>query len=337
MHAAQAQIWANRRCILPPWNIPTMPRFIFSSGSSPPKKPTDSIPWKQVREKGVLKDIFGEINPLTTTIKMSKENCLCHQCNISKDCVSCRENGLAMCDICDEKRLRALRLERRQKLNDSEHAVSEDMNEGNEAPVGVKDPAADHETGKRTLHTASTAGGGSSAEVASDASDDHHCTAQCPYREDAVNLEMVRCCLCSKWYHLVCVSLPPEEMGVWPCPECRNLVRDVKQTKSVLNKLMEHMNTVMATLNNQTEVLNLEKSQLQNKLSQLENENEILRVRNAELEHQLQNNAPATNAACINSTTLVVGSSLICNIDEHKLKDTEVRCMSGAKFRDIAA
>ena len=211
------------------------------------------------------------------------------------------------------------------------------MNEGNEAPVGVKDPAADHETGKRTLHTASTAGGGASAEVASDASDDHHCTAQCPYREDAVNLEMVRCCLCSKWYHLECVSLPPEEMGVWPCPECRNLVRDVKQTKSVLNKLMEHMNTVMATLNNQTEVLNLDKSQLQNKLSQIENENEILRVRNAALEHQLQNNAPATNAACIKSTTLVIGSSLIRNIDEHKLKDTEVRCMSGAKFRDIAA
>ena len=48
MHAAQAQIWANRRCILPPWNIPTMPRFIFSSGSSPLKKPSDIIPWKQV-------------------------------------------------------------------------------------------------------------------------------------------------------------------------------------------------------------------------------------------------------------------------------------------------
>ena len=33
----------------------------------------------------------------------------------------------------------------------------------------------------------------------------------------------------------------------------------------------------------------------------------------------------------------MIGSSLIRNIDEHKLKDTEVRCMSGAKFHDIAA
>ena len=123
-----------------------------------------------------------------------------------------------------------------------------------------------------------------------------------------------------------------EEMGVWPCPECRHLARDVRQTKDVLHTLMEHMNTIMDTQKIKCEVLNLEKSQLLNKLSRLENENETLRARNAE--HQLQN---VTSALSINSTTLVIGSSLIRNIDENKLKDTEVRCMSGAKFRDIAA
>ena len=265
---------------------------------------------------------------------MSKEKCLCDQCNISKDSVSRRENGLVICDICEEKRLRALRLEKRHKLNDNEHAVPEDVSEMKEAPAVENDPPSDQETGMRPLHAASTMDGGAMAERASDISDEHHCTAQCPYRENAVNLEMVRCCLCSKWYHLVCVALPPEEMGVWPCPECRHLARDVRQTKDVLHTLMEHMNTIMDTQKNQCEVLNLEKSQLLNELSRLENENETLRARNAELEHQLQN---VTSAPSINSTTLVIGSSLIRYIDENKLKDTEVRCMSGAKFRDIAA
>ena len=34
--------------------------------------------------------------------------------------------------------------------------------------------------------------------------------------------------------------------------------------------------------------------------------------------------------------TLLIGASLLRNIDEHKLKNTEVRCMYGAQVRDIA-
>ena len=37
----------------------------------------------------------------------------------------------------------------------------------------------------------------------------------CMVQDQAANLGMVRCCLCARWYHLICVMLSPDNLSVW--------------------------------------------------------------------------------------------------------------------------
>ena len=40
--------------------------------------------------------------------------------------------------------------------------------------------------------------------------------------------EMIRCCICGKWFHIKCLRLSQDECaGVWPCYDCRTRSRSI--------------------------------------------------------------------------------------------------------------
>ena len=169
-------------------------------------------------------------------------------------------------------------------------------------------------------------------------SDSEYCISSCTVQDQAANLDMVRCCLCARWYHLKCVSLPSDEVGVWPCPNCRNIAGEVQSTKHDIKNLTVTIDKLTEMMKVQSENYQAVKRLLETKIHNLEKENTTLEEKNTELENKLRapslNSREPTNSS--SSKTLVIGSSLLRNFDEKKLEETEVRSLSGARINDIA-
>ena len=72
----------------------------------------------------------------------------------------------------------------------------------------------------------------------------------------------------------------------------------------------------------------------------MEDDNKILKRKNEALETEVKELKRRLNSAEHQTSTakktLVLGSSLVRNLDEHKLHDTEVLCLRGAKVADLA-
>ena len=151
---------------------------------------------------------------------MSSINKICDQCKKAHDSVKSRSNNLTMCDSCDKNRLRAQRHERRSKDLNVE-AANEPADEARSGSGEDED-----DEGNQSSHISGAAPPPEKPVFA-----DRHCIDDCKVQGLAADLEMVRCCSCARWYHLKCVALPPDELGVWPCPDCRHLARDVKSNQ----------------------------------------------------------------------------------------------------------
>lgn len=74
--------------------------------------------------------------------------------------------------------------------------------------------------------------------------------------------EMVRCCMCMKWFHQSCVN-ETENSGIWNCPDCRLL-------PSIVRTLLDTVKTLkqdMATLSQECAELRSENRDLHMKLT----------------------------------------------------------------------
>jgi hypothetical protein len=144
-----------------------------------------------------------------------------------------------------------------------------------------------------------------------------YCIEQCKHGRKDIG-EMIRCCLCAKWFHQVCINIPDSELtGVWPCMECR-------QINSRLVILMENMNQLTSAVGS---ALNrLDKAE-----SVWREQKEQLTIENTDLQKTIFDLNKETNAAkwqsFINKDTnksVVIGDSIIRDIDKQKLEDTMV-------------
>ena len=103
--------------------------------------------------------------------------------------------------------------------------------------------------------------------------------------------DMIRCCLCQKWFHGVCLGLSEDdEVGVWCCFKCRNIRQDTITMKKDINKLVATIENIERSTS-----LILERQQsILEKLEQkeaecyvLSNENNRLSNRIKELEQEM--------------------------------------------------
>ena len=160
------------------------------------------------------------------------------------------------------------------------------------------------------------------------------CIETCIYRGHHDDREMVRCCLCATWVHLDCIKQREEcPPGVWPCFKCRvmpthigTLINDV----STLTDMLQALTRTVSALKKQydTEVQTRDQAYLK-----LTEENTTVRERIAAMhteksETQWQN-FPKPHG------TLLLGSSIIRDIDEKKLVGTKCECIRGGVIKDI--
>ena len=158
-----------------------------------------------------------------------------------------------------------------------------------------------------------------------------YCTSSC--KASNTN-NMIKCCLCSTWYHMKCLKLGENDIGgAWNCPECGRMPSDVKVIDSKIDTLTELVRSLIQTRNEDRETYRQNFVKLEEENALLQRQNEALCREVNELKRRLNEHQQKSES---HEKTLILGSSLIRNLDEKKLNNTEIRCLRGAKVKDLS-
>ncbi len=154
------------------------------------------------------------------------------------------------------------------------------------------------------------------------------CTPECKHK-GLPKGDMIRCCSCAICFHESCVEITSEEeRGIWPCPECRLTGALVKSVKSAVEDLAE----LVGKLNEQIEKLDQERrNDVENLSAQIENLTQV----NAALSNKIANSTPAVPDKRQHPKTIVLGDSLVKDLDKEKLVDTDVQYQRDARIVDV--
>ena len=114
------------------------------------------------------------------------------------------------------------------------------------------------------------------------------------------------------------------------------MARDIRSANDKIDVLTELVQTLVTTMEGNSDNLRTIKSQY----AQMEDDNKLLKRNNEALETEVKELKRRLNSAEHQTSTakktLILDSSLVRNLDEHKLHDTEVLCLRGAKVADLA-
>ena len=163
-----------------------------------------------------------------------------------------------------------------------------------------------------------------------------HCISECKHGRSDKG-EMIRCCLCAVWYHEDCLGLQEHDRGVWPCPSCRKLnsrVEDLSQNMGTLIKMITDIKAILTTTNAKDEE---EKARLLSENATLVKENMDMRKTNSELNIKVNSLTWKNFRNCGQRSHVLIGSSIVRDVDEDKLIDTEVICKRGGSVSDVKA
>ena len=149
-------------------------------------------------------------------------------------------------------------------------------------------------------------------------------------------LDMIQCSVCRLWYHNECMGLRNNAKPViWPCPHCcsifellatmnknieanNKLIETVSATNDTLKASLDRANTVIDDKKNEYDLLKETVVQLQGRIKKLESD---LDKKTTEIHR--------------NGQSLLIGDSLIRDVDEGKLVRTKIKAIPGANIKDI--
>jgi hypothetical protein len=172
-----------------------------------------------------------------------------------------------------------------------------------------------------------------------------YCLEDCKYdrKEKSRNkpLTMICCSLCSKWYHNDCVWLTKDATPmIWPCPQCcdvySNLIKireKFEDTVSELRVSLQRAHKDLDRANRYLDEAREECSQLKDDTKVLNDQLTVMKSRVTVLENDIQRK---TWQSFRNKRSLLIGDSIIRDIDEEKLMKTVVKSIPGAKVEDVA-
>ena len=159
------------------------------------------------------------------------------------------------------------------------------------------------------------------------------CSADCKYdrkeKFEDKKLDLVKCSYCTQPYHVDYADLNTGSFNdVWPCYTCRLVPSQVNSMQIVMKSIVT---TLQKSIDTSSKTLDF----ITKKCESLENENKGLHERIDILNKQLQQKS--THCCMANNETpkLLLGDSLIKDVDESKLHGTEVVSLQGAKVSDI--
>ena len=140
---------------------------------------------------------------------------------------------------------------------------------------------------------------------------------------------MIRCCMCFRWYHEMCVSDVDKETPWWVCPTCRSLAPSITVLTNVVMQLQDNM----------TKVLDMN-ARLVESVEDLTSKNELLAAQVASLTTELsssKHNVPSTQPTqpTQRAPNLLIGASTIRDIACTDPKRLYVVSRGGSKSGDI--
>ena len=148
---------------------------------------------------------------------------------------------------------------------------------------------------------------------------------------------MVRCCQCSSWIHADCIAEKEEYVpGVWSCFRCRLMPLHICQMQTDLSNLM----TLVQTLSTSVTSLRDDHQKLSKQLEDREETCNRLLKENSDLHAQIgalfqQSSAAQWSGFTKPQGTVLLGSSIIRDIDEGKLVNTKCVCIPGGCISDL--
>ena len=107
-----------------------------------------------------------------------------------------------------------------------------------------------------------------------------HCYEDCDLNGKP-GLNMIRCSLCMKWFHISCSGEDATNNGVWTCNHCRKMPLLLSDLKSEIVKLSSSLNNALTneeTLKDEIRKLKSDNGKLKQKVDMLENNNGDLKT-----------------------------------------------------------
>ena len=189
----------------------------------------------------------------------------CEKCQDTKNGVRQRTTNEILCDKCETERLQGST----ENLPTSSPLQADPPNSG-----VLRD-----EHGPPNQTSVKSASDLSSPAVTGNATSDL-CISGCRHRTRGGG-ELIRCCICGKWFHIKCLRLSQDECaGVWPYHECRTIAQALKCTKASVQ-------TLTLLVQKQVASHSQELADLKSRCKKLENNNVTLLTKNNALEVEI--------------------------------------------------
>ena len=243
---------------------------------------------------------------------------ICEKCRDMSPENVLRQSGDVLCVNCERIRVDTLAKEREER---------EQRSHSDPSPTSPCDQ-------NDSLTTASNQKPAASLSTKKNSKSQVTCIPGCKQKNKKAS-PSIRCCLCAQWFHEKCVKLNEyDTVGVWPCPNCRDMAQDIKRADTNISALT----TAVSELSNALAASKLQQEKILSELSGIRELNKSLIEQNNKLLKEFQSlkedNSPQ-NSPSIPTHSLLIGSSLIRNFDEAKLNDYKICCMPGAVMADI--
>ena len=165
------------------------------------------------------------------------------------------------------------------------------------------------------------------------ASDTCLCGEQCKFDRKAAKrngrkLDMIQCSVCAVWFHTECVDIKKDTpVGVWPCLACRQIPTKISDIAAALGS-MDQLFASVRTISEQ--LVASERARQDDRIMIIALRSEIIT-----LKEKVANLTWRTFRQPNQPSSLLIGSSLIRDVNSATLVDTEVVCLPGGKLAGI--
>ena len=167
-----------------------------------------------------------------------------------------------------------------------------------------------------------------------------HCTPECTNKS---RKNLIRCMHCMIWFHPKCVKEQNDYVGVFACFECRKVPQYFVSLAADMSDIMTHIRDLSHTtaaldinFEQMKESMNTEFTSLREANSELAKENLSLKSEIVSLKQLIQRRAQSPHNPNGNpSKSLLLGSSIIGDVQTNNHNELEVMSLPGAKFLDL--
>ena len=156
------------------------------------------------------------------------------------------------------------------------------------------------------------------------------CVQDCNFNHLETKCKALSCSLCNEQYHKACIGLKPTaKPTIWLCSTCKEIPSLVKGLSSLVQDQQKEIKALQEENRTLAELVGEQKAML-----------DSMHADSVKDDHEL--NQGLVEPAIDNETAevsanryIIVGDSMIKNIEERGLTDTDVSCLPGARVKDV--